>query len=310
MSSFTRRPLGKTGLQVSPLGIGGGGSISSADLLYAFERGINYFLYSTDLHHIAYEQSRDALRQLCGSGSAVREQVVLTTVSYVNHPKKLASVLYDQFKDLGIDYIDVFHWGWIMEEDDMLPLIKGARAIQRNVDAAKPLHQLQQVWQRHVQQTEAINQDLVQRGLVRYVGASFHSRRQARTWMRNLDVLMLRYNIAHLGVESEVAPHLYQDKTRDPGIVVFNTARQGKRLFSHPSPDYRSGDYLPTIPDCYRFALTQNWVDLVLTGLTNRREIDEALKGLDQGPMSEEECSRMREYGMQYRSALEQGHAV
>lgn len=37
------RKLGRTDLTVSCLGLGGGGSISSEDTLYAFDQGINYF---------------------------------------------------------------------------------------------------------------------------------------------------------------------------------------------------------------------------------------------------------------------------
>ena len=107
MSGFSARVLGRTGLRVSPLGIGGG--IRSRDLLYAFDRGINYFFYSSDLHHHFYRSSARAIRQLCGSGSRVREQVVLATVSYVNDPEKLFAVLWDQFAELGVDYVDVFY---------------------------------------------------------------------------------------------------------------------------------------------------------------------------------------------------------
>ncbi len=51
------RKLGRTDLTVSCLGLGGGGSISSEDTLYAFERGINYFFYSSDLFAPLYLQS-------------------------------------------------------------------------------------------------------------------------------------------------------------------------------------------------------------------------------------------------------------
>lgn len=310
MSSFTRRPLGKTGLQVSPLGIGGGGGISSEDLLYAVEHGINYLFFSSDLHHATYEKSRDALKQLCGHGSALREQMVLATVTYVNHPEKLPGVLFDQFTELGIDYIDVFHWGWITESEDMLPLIKSARRLQRDDQIARVMRQMQQTILQQEQQMAEVNQSLLQRGLVRHIGASFHSRRQARAWMRNLDVLMLRYNIAHLGVETEVVPHLYQDKTRDPGIVVFNTSHLNGLPFASPPPGHRPGAYLPTTSDCYRFALTQEWVDLVLSGPANRREVDMVLKALAQGPMSEEECSLIREYGKNYQEAYQKMEAL
>ena len=71
------RQLGRTDLTVSCLGLGGGGHISSEDTLYAFDRGINYFFYSSDLHHYLYSSMGDALCKLCGRGSSVREQVVL-----------------------------------------------------------------------------------------------------------------------------------------------------------------------------------------------------------------------------------------
>lgn len=80
--SFYRK-LGRTDLTVSCLGIGGGGSFSSEDTLYAFEQGINYFFYSSDLHHFLYSSMSEALRELCGRGSSVREKVVLATVTYV-----------------------------------------------------------------------------------------------------------------------------------------------------------------------------------------------------------------------------------
>lgn len=47
------RKLGRTDLTVSCLGLGGGGGISSEDTLYAFDRGINYFFYSSDLRRLS-----------------------------------------------------------------------------------------------------------------------------------------------------------------------------------------------------------------------------------------------------------------
>jgi predicted aldo/keto reductase-like oxidoreductase len=97
--------------------LGGGGSISSEDTLYAFDRGINYFFYSSDLHHYIYSPMSGALRQLCGRGSSVREKVVLATVTYIKSPEMALAALLDQFVELGIDYIDVLFWGWIGSND-------------------------------------------------------------------------------------------------------------------------------------------------------------------------------------------------
>lgn len=57
------RKLGRTDLTVSCLGLGGGGRISSEDTLYAFDRGINYFFYSSDLHQYFYSTMAGALRK-------------------------------------------------------------------------------------------------------------------------------------------------------------------------------------------------------------------------------------------------------
>jgi predicted aldo/keto reductase-like oxidoreductase len=235
----------------------------------------------------------------------VRDKVVLATVSYVNHPERLLGALFDQFKELGLDYIDVFHWGWITDDDNMLPLLKKAHQLKGEGASTKSIRQMLDMQQVRHEQAAAINETLIKQGLVRYVGASFHSRAAARQWMRNLDVLMLRYNLAHPGVEQDVVPFLLGDKERDPGIVVFNVAHEGMRFFHRPPPGHPPGQYVPSIPDCYRFALSNPWVDLVLTGLLDRSEIDLALAAVARGPMNEEEQTLMRCYGNTYRQQFQ-----
>ena len=292
MSGFSRRQLGKTGLQVSPLGIGGGNGIESRDLLYAFERGINYFFFSSDLHHANYRNSAEALRTLCGKGSSVRDQVVLATVSYVDDPNKLVAAILDQFGELQIDYIDVFHWGWILAEHDVPALLRSARELHEGRSVTQQYRTLEAL-----EQAQHINAELIRRGLARYVGMSFHSLRAACSVISEIDVMMLRYNMANTRAEQYVVPLLSGDKDSDPGLVVFNTAHEGIFRLHTPPPGYPAGLPVPSVPDCYRFALSQPWVDLVLTGVTNRQEIDLALAGLERGPLSEDEMAFYREYG-------------
>jgi aryl-alcohol dehydrogenase-like predicted oxidoreductase len=294
MSGFTRRALGKTGLMVSPLGIGGGNGISSEDVLYAFERGINYFFFSSDLHHFSYRQSVEALRKLCGRGSSVRDHVVLATVSYVNDPEKLPAVVFDQLAELGVDYIDVFHWGWITDTSNCSPLFKSSGQLKQGGALAQAMRAMQQ-------QAQELNAELLKQGIARYVGASFHSRQAAQQWMKTLDVLMLRYNIAHTGVEEDVFTRLTGDKDQDPGIVVFNTGHEGHRFFHQPPRGYPANLYVPTVPDCYRFALSNPAVDVVLTGVTDREQIDRALEAAEKGPLTSGELEFMREYGGIFR---------
>jgi predicted aldo/keto reductase-like oxidoreductase len=295
MGGFTRRKLGKTGLEVSPIGIGGGSGISNEDLRYAFDKGINYFLFSSDLHHFSYRKSVETIKQLCKAGSALRDRVVLATVSYISNPEKVYAVLADQFMELGIDYIDVFHWGWITDKDDFVGLVDTARKIKDGGEIAR-------FFREQILQAQEVNEEILKRGLARYVGASFHSRYAARQCIQTLDVLMLRYNLAHLGAEIGVFPMLSGDKEKDPGIVVFNVGHEGPRLISDAPPGYPSDAWVPTVPDCYRYALSNPSVDLLLAGLQDRAEVDEALAMLEKGPFSPEECEYLRNYGDYWRT--------
>ncbi|HZU66439.1 MAG TPA: hypothetical protein VFA09_04105 [Ktedonobacteraceae bacterium] len=295
MSGFTTRQLGKTGLQASPLGIGGGWGIESSDLLYAFEQGINYFFFSSDLHHFSYRKSAAALRTLCGMGSSVRDRVILATVSYVNDPDKIPAILMDQFGELGVDYIDIFHWGWITDNSDCDSLIEAANQLKAGGSIARAYRRNQAAML--MAQAHKVNEELLSRGLVRFVGCSFHSRQAAHRSMAKLDVLMLRYNLSHTGVEQDIFPHLTGDKARDPGIVAFNVAHEANNFFHIPPRGYPADHYVPTIPDCYRFALSNPYVDVVLTGVRNRAEVDQALAAMQKGPLSEEECAYLRAYG-------------
>ena len=156
--------LGRTNLTVSCLGLGGGGGISSENTLYAFEQGINYFFFSSDLHHFLYSKMSDALRQMCGRGSSVREQVVLATVTYNKSPEMAIAALYDQFKELGIDYIDVFFWGWIGSDD-------GPR-FNDCLNISNDLRGSYSVYQRTIERWFGVSERLKKMGAVRYIGAS------------------------------------------------------------------------------------------------------------------------------------------
>jgi len=300
MSGFPmRRVLGKTGLQVSPLGIGGGSLISDEDLLYAFERGINYFFFSSDLHHRSYSHSVKALKSLCEQGSSVRHEVTLATVSYVNDPEKIMGVLYDQFAELRTDYIDVFHWGWVTDFYAIDKLF-GVSTLLKDPGFAIRWKKLLEMEQTALE----VNQELVNRGLARFVGASFHSRSAARRSIPLLDVLMLRYNILHTGIETDVLPFLVSDKSKAPGVVAFNTGHEGTFALNTPLPGVPQTSPPPSIPDCYRFALSNPKVDLLLMGPKNRLEIDEALKMLESGPMSAEEIAAIKDYGQNQRKNM------
>jgi aryl-alcohol dehydrogenase-like predicted oxidoreductase len=57
------------------------------------------------------------------------------------------------------------------------------------------------------------------------------------------------------------------------------------------------GEAPPPARDCYRFALSQPAVSLVLCGPANREQMQEALRALDAGPLDAEAMARMRRIG-------------
>ncbi|MBE9168983.1 aldo/keto reductase [Pleurocapsales cyanobacterium LEGE 06147] len=292
------RQLGRTDLTVSCLGLGGGGHISSEDTLYAFERGVNFFFYSSDLHHYLYSSMAPTLRQLCGRNSTVREQVVLATVSYmVKTPEAVLASLLDQFVDLGIDYIDVFFWGWI--DDD------NARDFEKCIDASDDLRGANSVYQRLIERMFYTSERMKKMGIIRYIGASFHSHDLARKWLHHscLDVVMVRHNIAHRTAQTKVFPYLDPQDPNRPGIVTFKSTGMHGPLWQAP-PDLPPGCWQPTVPDLYRYSLSQNCVDVALAGWTKREQIDAAIAGVQQGKLTAEELDYLNLYGDLHRNRI------
>lgn len=289
--SFYRK-LGRTDLTVSCLGLGGGSGISSDDTMYAFDQGINFLFFSSDLHHAIYSRMSDALRQLCRRGSSVRERVVLSTVTYIKNPQVITAALHDQFLELGIDYIDVFFWGWIDSCDranfndcmGLSPYIRG-----KNTPCQQAMEQL-----------FGASERLKKMGAVRYVGASFHDLKLAQEWLNTpfLDVAMVRHNPAHRNAQNSIFKNLSVNDLNRSGIVTFKSTglHTGTPLWNVPN-DLPKGCWHPTVPDFYRYSLSQNCVDVCLTGVRNKEEIDAAIAGVQKGKLSEAEIDYLNLYG-------------
>lgn len=293
------RKLGRTDLTVSCLGIGGGGGISSNDTLYAFDQGINYFFFSSDLHHAIYSRMSEALRQLCGRGSSVREQVVLATVTYIKNPEAAIAALHDQFQELGIDYVDVFFWGWVGTSDRLI--------FNDCMQLSSYLRGPNTVCQRTMEKMFGASEYLKKMGAVRYVGASFHDLELAQQWLHSplLDVVMVRHNLAHRSAQNLVFNHLNAENLQRPGIITFKSTglHNGPPLWNSPI-GLPAACWRPCVPDFYRYSLTQSCVDVCLTGLRQREEIDAAITGIQQGKLSAAEINYLNLYGDLHRHKL------
>lgn len=292
------RKFGRTDLTVSCLGLGGGSGISSEDTLYAFERGINYFFYSSDLHHYTYSSMSNALRQLCDRGSSVREKVVLATVTYIKNPEAVISSLFDQFKELGIDYIDVFFWGWIGANE--------GEVLNDCLQLSPSLRGSNTFYQKTIEQIFGVSERMKKMGVVRYIGASFHDLNLARQWSNSplLDVVMVRNNVTYRHAQNKLLKQLNSQDPKRPGIVTFKSTSCSSGLLWNAPIDLPSECWRPQAPDLYRYNLSQNCVDVCLTGLKNQTEIDSAIVGVKQGKLTPAEINYLNLYGDIYCQRL------
>ncbi|MFP2904837.1 aldo/keto reductase [Pyxidicoccus sp. 3LFB2] len=165
-------------------------------------------------------------------------------------------------KVLGTDYLDLFQLYWLGTSSAWTP------------------------------GTVDVLMKLKEEGKVRALGVSIHDRQRAGRLAEDspLDALMIRYNAAHPGAEHDIFPHLAR---RKPAVVAY-TATSWRKLLKRP----RGWDgAVPTAGDCYRFCLSNENVDVVLTGPADATQLDENLAALERGPLSPDELRWMRDFG-------------
>lgn len=145
-----------------------------------------------------------------------------------------------------------------------------------------------------------------EQGQLRLLGITSHQRALAASWAAErapdgsprLDMLMVRYNAAHVGAERDVFPVA----SRLGVPVVTFTALRWRDLLA-PTPNDPPGFRPPTAAECYRFCLGHPGVSVVLAAPNGRAELEEDLAGLDSGSLLEESRERaIREHGQRVRA--------
>jgi hypothetical protein len=100
-----------------------------------------------------------------------------------------------------------------------------------------------------------------------------------------------------------VLPHLSNEDPDRPGIVTFKSAGMFGPLAEAPH-GLPSGCWQPSVPDLYRYSLSQNCVDVALMGPQNRSDIDAALDGFEKGKLTAKEIDYLNLYGDLHRDRL------
>jgi len=258
MTTFDTAELGGTGLTARRMGLSASYWPGRKTVYKAVDNGVTaFFSYGFDFQMIR------ALRDLFKTG---RDKFIVITGAYnlIWTHTGIRKTFEKRLRQLGTDYVDFFLFLGVM----------------------KP-----------AQFPEAVHEDLYRlrdEGKVRGIGLSCHDRPFAGQLMAEgrLDTVMMRYNAAHRGAETDIFPHL---AAHHPTVISYTATRWGYLLRRPKS--WPKDQPTPTAPMCYRFVLSNPHVDIVLTAPRNMRQLESNLTALDRGPLDDDEMTFMRQFG-------------
>lgn len=255
-ADFQYRDLPVVNKRVHRLGLAFNFGLDADGIEAALDQGLNYLFWSRFRKGAPHEVVKAALGR-------DRERYVLATGAplayFGGNVRRGAERILRAF---DVDYIDVFQIFWLGRMSAF---------------------------------TKRIQRELVKlrdEGLARAIGVSIHDRPRAGRLAADspLDLLMIRYNAAHPGAETDIFPNY---EKRRPLTVAY-TATSWRKLLKRPKG--WDGPVM-TAGQCYRFCLTSPHVDVVLCGPANREQLEENLRALDEGPLSPDEEAWIRRFG-------------
>jgi len=256
--AFLNGTLGHTGLKAFRLGLSASYRPGKDAILHGLDEGINLvFLFGIDTQMTA------VLRDLPASR---KQQLVICTgaYNYIWWRQDIRRTLEKRLRQLRTDCIDVFLFLGVMKPGQMPP---------RVFDDMRRLRE---------------------EGKVKAIGLSTHDRQFAGRLAAEgaVDVLMIRYNAAHRGAETDIFPHL---QPHDPGVIGYTATRWS--FLMRPNAKWPKGERIPDAGMAYRFVLANPHVDVVLTAPSNRQQLVDNLRAVRRGPLDEGEMDFMRRFG-------------
>jgi predicted aldo/keto reductase-like oxidoreductase len=239
--------------------------LEPADILHALDRGVNFLNWAGD---------REVFSRTIAELGPRRESLTVCVQFAARSATDAAEELQSILTTLRTNYIDVLTFYYVESPEEWAELTAPNGAL-------------------------AFCQPARRDGRIRRLGVTSHQRPLAAEMARSglLDLLMIRYNAAHRGAETEVFPTT--DALGMP-VIAYTALRWGGLL--RPTPDDPPRFIVPEASAWYRFALQSPSVTVALAAPHNRAELDEALKVLDAaGPMGAVEYERLAEHGRRVR---------
>jgi predicted aldo/keto reductase-like oxidoreductase len=243
----------------------GESKLNPEDIQYALDRGINFVNWCGQV---------DALSQAIGELGKRRDEIAVCVQFEARTALAARVELTHTLRVLRTDYVDVLTFYYVEEPAEWGHISSAGGALEYCRKAQVD-------------------------GLVRLLGLTTHQRLLAAIAARSglLDLLMIRYNAAHRGAETDVFP--LTDALKLP-VVVYTCLRWGELLKSTPA-DPR-GYSVPKAPAWYRFALQSPSVTVALMAPHDRRELEEDMTVLEVGqPLSVREHQELAEHGQRVR---------
>jgi aryl-alcohol dehydrogenase-like predicted oxidoreductase len=264
-AAFSHTVLPVVGKTVFRMGVAGSYGIDSADVRWAAEHGVNYWVWGRGFGKVT-----DGIRKIIKDD---RKNHVVAMLGWGFFGCQVRRSVEDALRTLGTDYLDVFKLGWL-----------GKTSIYSKgiIDSLLKLKQ---------------------EGKILAIGASIHDRKRAGRLALDseIDLFMIRYNAKHTGAEQDIFPYLSK---RNPAVVSYTALAWGqliRPLQGVVMPPWSGGENFngpPLSPElCYRFVLTNPNVHVVLTGPHNREQLSQNLDAIKQGPLGPDEMNWVRQYG-------------
>ena len=231
----------------------GNSRLSRKDVHDATERGINYLNWCGQA---------DGLSGAVSELGDQRDKVVVAVQLHARDGAGMRSQVDEALRELNTGWIDVVTLYYVESEEEW-------EGMQGDGGAVEALAELKR------------------QGVVRVMGLTSHQRKLAAGWAETgkLDLLMLRYNAAHRGAETEVFP---VTEERDIRFIAYTCPRWGALMESTPADP--PGFDPPPAKEWYRYVLAEPRVAVALMAPRVRDELDHDLELLDdwRGPTDSE----------------------
>jgi predicted aldo/keto reductase-like oxidoreductase len=256
---FLHTTLGKTGLPVYRIGLSATYRPGKKAIYKAIDEGVNYFFY--------FGIDTQIIKVLKDVIKGNREKFIIATGAYnfIWWRQNFQKTLEKRLRQLGTDYIDIFMFLGVTNEKHFPKNLQDELA------------------------------KLKESGKIRFTGMSTHARKFAGKLAEQdaLDTMMIRYNAAHRGAETDIFPYVDKFNT---GIISFTATRW--RYLIRKSKNWPKEGKIPTPGMCYRFALSNPKVHVCMMAPTSKKQLIQNLDEIKKdGPLNEEEMNFMHSFG-------------